>query len=177
MFASIMRGTKYFTQRDRGNVVFLLLIGGDGKLSKLTLKQKRFADEYIISGNATESAIKAGYSKKYANTNASKLLQNTTIKKYIDERLKILESEKVATQEEVLSYLTSVMRGEKTEQTLCSIGEFGQQVIDIDVGAKDRIKAAELLGKRHRLWTDKQEVTGNVGLVQIIDDIPGESDG
>ena len=58
----------------------------------------------------------------------------------------------------MLTYLTSVMRGETQEQTLCSIGELGQQVIDIDVGAKDRIKAAELLGKRHRLWTDKSEV-------------------
>lgn len=64
----------------------------------------------------------------------------------------------------MLTYLTSVMRGETQEQTLCSIGEFGQQVIDIDVGAKDRIKAAELLGKRHRLWTDKVEadVSGTV---------------
>lgn len=69
-----------------------------------------------------------------------------------------LASEKIATQEEVLSYLTSVMRGETQEQTLCSIGELGQEIIDIDVGAKDRIKAAELLGKRHRLWTDKSEV-------------------
>ena len=125
----------------------------------MTLKQQRFADEYIISGNATGAAVKAGYSSKYANTNASKLLQNTAIKSYIDERLAQLASEKIATQEEVLSYLTSVMRGETQEQTLCSIGELGQQVIDIDVGAKDRIKAAELLGKRHRLWTDKQEIT------------------
>ncbi|WP_033606188.1 terminase small subunit [Streptococcus sp. CM6] len=133
-------------------------------MAKLTLKQQRFADEYIISGNATDAAIKAGYSSKYANTNASKLLQNTTIKSYIDERLAQLASEKIATQQEVLSYLTSVMRGETQEQTLCSIGELGQQVIDIDVGAKDRIKAAELLGKRHRLWTDKVEadVSGTV---------------
>lgn len=69
-----------------------------------------------------------------------------------------LASEKIATQEEVLSYLTSVMRGETQEQTLISIGELGQEITDIDVGAKDRIKAAELLGKRHRLWTDKSEV-------------------
>ncbi|HEM3554432.1 MULTISPECIES: terminase small subunit [Streptococcus] len=133
-------------------------------MSKLTLKQQRFADEYIICGNATEAAIKAGYSSKYANTNASKLLQNTTIKSYIDERLEELKSEKVANQQEVLEYLTSVMRGQTQEQTLCSIGELGQQVIDIDVGAKDRIKAAELLGKRHRLWTDKveAEVSGTV---------------
>lgn len=123
----------------------------------MSLKQQRFADEYIISGNATNAAIKAGYSSKYANTNASKLLQNTTIKSYIDERLAQLASDKVATQEEVLTYLTSVMRGETQEQTLCSIGELGQEVIDIDVGAKDRIKAAELLGKRFRMWTEKVE--------------------
>lgn len=125
---------------------------------KLTLKQKKFADEYIISGNATESAIKAGYSSKYANTNVSKLLQNTTIKSYIDERLAQLESEKIADQQEVLKYLSAVMRGEMTEQTLKSIGESGQVITEIDVGAKDRIKAAELLGKRYRLWTDKSEV-------------------
>lgn len=125
---------------------------------KLTLKQKKFADEYIISGNATESAIKAGYSSKYANTNVSKLLQNTTIKSYIDERLAQLESDKIADQQEVLKYLSAVMRGEMTEQTLKSIGESGQVITEIDVGAKDRIKAAELLGKRYRLWTDKSEV-------------------
>ena len=125
---------------------------------KLTLKQKKFADEYIISGNATGAAIKAGYSSKYANTNASKLLQNTTIKSYIDERLAQLESEKIADQQEVLKYLSAVMRGEMTEQTLKSVGESGQVITEIDVGAKDRIKAAELLGKRYRLWTDKSEV-------------------
>ena len=127
-------------------------------MAQLTLKQKKFADEYIISGNATESAIKAGYSSKYANTNVSKLLQNTTIKSYIDERLAKLESEKIADQQEVLKYLSAVMRGEMTEQTLKSVGESGQVIAEIDVGAKDRIKAAELLGKRYRLWTDKSEV-------------------
>lgn len=123
----------------------------------MSLKQQRFADEYIISGNATNAAIKAGYSSKYANTNASKLLQNTTIKSYIDERLAQLASDKIATQKEVLTYLTSVMRGETQEQTLCGIGELGQEIVDIDVSAKDRIKAAELLGKRFRMWTEKVE--------------------
>lgn len=138
-------------------------------MNELTIKQKRFADEYIISGNATDAAIKAGYSSKYANTNASKLLQNTTIKSYIDERLAQLASEKIATQEEVLTYLTSVMRGETQEQTLISIGELGQTITDIDVGAKDRIKAAELLGKRHRLWTDKQEITQRTIEIKVGD--------
>ncbi len=141
----------------------------------LTLKQKKFADEYIISGNATQSAIKAGYTKKYANTNANKLLHNTTIKTYIDERLAKLDSEKIADQKEVLEYLTSVMRGEHTEQTLISRGaEWGQEKTNIDVGAKDRIKAAELLGKRYSMWTDKVDMSGNVEL--IFEDDYGEED-
>ena len=127
-------------------------------MAQLTLKQKKFADEYIISGNATESAIKAGYSKKTANRIGSENLSKLDIKNYIDERLAQLESEKIADQQEVLKYLSAVMRGEMTEQTLKSVGESGQVITEIDVGAKDRIKAAELLGKRYRLWTDKSEV-------------------
>ncbi|AAZ52059.1 terminase small subunit [Streptococcus phage P9] len=146
-----------------------VMLGGDGKLSKLTLKQKRFADEYIISANATAAAIKAGYSKKTARSIGQENLTKPDIKAYIDERLEKLESEKIATQEEVLQYLTSIMRGDQQEKTLISVGEFGQKIVDIDVGAKDRIKAAELLGKRYRLFTDKVEmdvssdVTINVG--------------
>ncbi|HFI0106433.1 TPA: terminase small subunit [Streptococcus suis] len=133
-------------------------------MKDLTIKQRNFADEYIISGNATEAYKKAGYrvsSDRVASVEGHKLLRNPKIKCYIDERLEELKSEKVADQQEVLEYLTSVMRGQTQEQTLCSIGELGQQVIDIDVGAKDRIKAAELLGKRHRLWTDKVEAEVN----------------
>ncbi|HEO7397156.1 TPA: terminase small subunit [Streptococcus agalactiae] len=145
------------------------MLGGDGKLSKLTLKQKRFADEYIISANATAAAIKAGYSKKTARSIGQENLTKPDIKAYIDERLEKLESAKIATQEEVLQYLTSIMRGDQQEKTLISIGELGQEIVDIDVGAKDRIKAAELLGKRYRLFTDKVEmdvssdITINVG--------------
>lgn len=124
----------------------------------MTIKQQRFADEYIISANATQAAIKAGYSKKYAAQNTDKLLKNTNIKSYIDERLVELQSQKVADQQEVLEYLTSVMRGEETEQTIIGVGELGQELTDIEVSAKDRIKAAELIGKRYRMWTDKQEV-------------------
>lgn len=128
-------------------------------MSKLTLKQKRFADEYIITGNATQSAIVAGYSEKYANTNASKLLQNTTIKTYIDSQLEQLQSKKVADQQEILEFLTSVVRGEKTEQTLIGMGEGEQGITDIGVAANQRIKAAELLGKRYSMWIDKVEQT------------------
>lgn len=126
-------------------------------IAKLTLRQRNFVDEFIITGSAYKAAINAGYSKSYAKTNSHKLLENTRIKSAIDEQLEKLEPQTIATQEEVLSYLTSVMRGEQREQTLRGEGEGYQSIIDIDVGAKDRIKAAELLGKRHRLWTDKVE--------------------
>ncbi|MGT2959318.1 terminase [Streptococcus bovimastitidis] len=151
--------------------------GGDGKLSKLTLKQKRFADEYIISGNIEQSAISAGYSKNYARAQAHKLLANVGIKNYIDERLKILDSEKIADQKEVLQYLSAVMRGEHKEKTLISIGELGQEIVDIDVGAKDRLKAAELLGRRYKLFTDKVEVDANIETVVFVDDIGSDLDG
>lgn len=145
-------------------------------MSKLTLKQQRFADEYIITGNATEAAIKAGYSKKYANTNASKLLQNTTIFSYINKQLEELKTEKVADQQEILEYLTSIVRGEQQEQTLIGLGEGAQGVTDIDVSSVQRIKAAELLGKRYSMWTDKKEIRADVTPI-FVDDISGEEDG
>lgn len=130
---------------------------------RMTEKQKRFCDFYIETGNATQSAIKAGYSSKYANTNASKLLQNTTIKSYIDKRLAEMKNERTADAQEVLEYLTAVMRGEYKEETIIGLGEGEQTIVDIDVGAKDRLKAAELLGKRHALFTDKVDLqTGDI---------------
>jgi len=162
-------------------VAFFNTLKGGGKLAKekkLTLKQQHFADEYIISGNATQSAIEAGYSKNYANTNASKLLQNTTIKRYIDEQLEILKNERVADQQEVLEYLTSVVRGEQTEQTLRGVGEGAQEIDNIDVSAKDRIKAAELLGKRYGIWTDKTELAGEIDTeISIKIDYGDDGDG
>ena len=135
-------------------------------MAGLTLEQQRFADEYIISGNATQAAILAGYSKKTARTIGQENLTKLDIKKYIDERLDELESSKIARQEEILKYLTSLMRGEHTEQTLRGLGEGEQMIDDIEVSAKDRIKAAELLGKRYGIWTDKIEQTNrNIEIV------------
>ena len=127
---------------------------------KLTQKQRRFIDEYIISGNATQAAIKAGYSKKYVNTNAAKLLQNTTIKAEIARRNAEIQSEKTADMTEVMEYLTSVMRGEQTESVATAKGVFS----GVEVSAKDRIKAAELIGKRNGAWTDKKELSGDISI-------------
>lgn len=138
-------------------------------MSKLTLKQQRFADEYIVSGNATQAAKKAGYSKNYAKAQSSKLLENVGIKSYIDERLEALRSERVADQQEVLEFLTSIVRGEKKEQTLIGLGMGEQEITDIDVPANQRIKAAELLGKRYAMWTDKQQIDGELDLSIVVD--------
>lgn len=146
-------------------------------MTKMTLKQQRFADEYIITGNATQSAIKAGYSSKYANTNANKLLQNTTIKNYIDVRLAKLESEKIATQEEVLQYLTSVMRGEKTEPLLVLDGEGTQKVIQAVPNVQSRTRAAELLGKRYGTFTDCVDINAQIESKPKFDDIVNQLGG
>ena len=135
-------------------------------MAGLTLKQQRFADEYIISGNATQAATLAGYSKKTARSIGQENLTKPDIKKYIDDRLAELESSKIAKQEEILKYLTSLLRGEETEQTLRGMGDGYQEIDDIEVSAKDRIKAAELLGKRYGIWTDRIEQTNrNIEIV------------
>ena len=144
-------------------------------MAKLTEKQKKFVDYYIELGNATQAAIKAGYSSKYANTNASKLLQNTTIKSYIDERLSQLASERIVSAEEVLEFLSSVMRNEQKEEVLKGVGMGEQAKTHIEVSAKDRVKAAELLGKRYALFTDKTEMT--VTEVPVFVDDLGDHDG
>ncbi|ABK61622.1 MULTISPECIES: terminase small subunit [Clostridium] len=150
---------------------------------KLTPKQKAFADYYIQLGNATEAAIKAGYNKKTARQIGSMNLTKVDIKNYIQERMTQLEDKRIAKAEEVLQYLTRVVRGEENEPLAVQeqepvIGEDGKKkgyrtvtkVINIGPNIKDRNKAAELLGKRYRLFTEKVEVEGNVG-IEIVDDI------
>lgn len=128
---------------------------------KLTPKQKAFADYYIECGNATEAALRAGYSKKTAQQIGSENLLKPLVCKYIAERLKEIESKRIATAEEVLQYLTSVMRGEEKDA-------FG-----LDPSLQDRTKAAELLGKRYRIFTERVETTTNA-TVKIVDDIDDE---
>ena len=131
-------------------------------MGKLNIKQKRFADEYLICSNATEAAKKAGYSEKTAKQQGQRLLTNVDLKNYIDERLKILESEKIAQADEVMQYLTKVMRGEETEETIVVEGQ-GDGIsearkIKKEVSPKDKLKAAELLGKRYGLFTDRVQL-------------------
>ena len=136
----------------------------------MTPRQQKFCDEYLISGNATEAAIKAGYSRKTAKLTGSENLSKPDLRAYIDEQLAKIHSAKIADAEEVMKYLTSVMRGEHTEQVLKLVGEGVQTVTDIDVSAKERLKAAELIGKRYGLFTEKVGLEGAVPVIITGDD-------
>lgn len=144
---------------------------------KLTVKQKAFADYYIELGNATESYIKAGYKaseRKVAEVEGCKLLKNPKIDNYIKKRMEQIESNRIAKAEEVLAFLSASLRGEVLEEVVStkSDGSGGIEPVILrkQLSAKDRIKAAELLGKRYALFTEKVDLEGNVG-VTIIDDI------
>lgn len=126
---------------------------------KLTPKQRAFCDYYIETGNATEAAIKAGYNKKTARQIGSMNLTKVDIRAYIEERLKEIESKRIADGKEVLQYLTKVMRGEEKDQ-------FG-----LDASLQDRTKAAELLGKRYGIFTDKIDTNVSVNATKKLDSI------
>ncbi len=140
---------------------------------KLTIKQQKFADEYIITGNAYRSAIEAGYSENYAKGNVVKLLENERVKAYIEERLDEIKSEKVADQQEVMEFLTAIMRGEVKEPVPILDGDGTQRVVALTPNAQSRKAAAELIGKRYAMWTENQKVE-HTGAVQIVDDIPDD---
>lgn len=112
---------------------------------KLTVKQQKFCDEYIRSGNATEAALKAGYRSRTAYSIGNENLKKPELKKYIEEKIKEIESAKLATAQETLEYLTSVMRGEQTETVVTAKGLYR----NVEVSAKDRISAAKELLKRY----------------------------
>lgn len=144
----------------------------------LTDKQKAFCDYYLESLNATEAAIKAGYSKKTARKIASENLTKPDIKNYIDVRLKELEDARIAKVDEVMKFLTSSLRGEVEEEVVSVVtneGETKPVIIKKQISARDRIKAAELIGRRYQIFTDKVNVEANIG-VTIIDDIGAEDD-
>lgn len=147
---------------------------------KLTEKQKIFCDEYIISLNATQAAIKAGYAEKTAYAIGAENLRKPKIQSYISERMKQKESSLIATQDEVLQYLTSVLRGESqtTDTVLVGMGDGYQEVQEVKKkpSEKDRLKAAELLGKRYGLYTDKVSADVDMSLDISIDYGDGDED-
>ena len=142
----------------------------------MTEKQKRFCDEYLIDCNATR-AYKAVYknvkSDDAARANASRLLANANVKKYIDDRMEELHNEKTADAQEVIEYLTSVLRGESAAQEIVVVGtgdgRSKAKTVEKAPSEKERLKAAELLGKRYALFTDKVDMDTDMDLNITID--------
>lgn len=137
-----------------------------------------FADEYIISLNATQSYLKAYPNATYntARTEGCKLLAEPNIKDYIDEQMAKKQDDRIMKQDEILRTLTSIARGEATEQALKGEGNGYQVLVNKDVGAKDRLKALELLGKRYGTFTEKIDVSVGKSekLADIMEQIKGE---
>lgn len=142
----------------------------------MTEKQKLFADEYLIDLNATR-AYRAVYKSikndGVARRNGSRLLTNADIKKYIDDRLEEIHNEKTADAQEVMEYLTSVLRGKSISEEIVveGLGDGCSAARTMEKGPseKDRLKAAELLGKRFGLYTDKVEMDADMDLNITID--------
>lgn len=141
----------------------------------MTEKQKKFCDYFIETGNATKAAIFAGYSQKTAKQIGQQNLTKLDLKVYIDERLKQLEDERIADADEVMKFLTSVMRGEVTEPVAILDGDGKQKVVNLQPNVQTRKSAAVDLGKRYALFTDKTEVA-ITEMPVFVDDI-GEPDG
>ena len=132
--------------------------------NNLTERQKRFADYYVETGNASEAYRKAGYSDcRGAGVNAAKLLKNTKIQKYVETRLEQAESERVASVQEILEYLTRGMRQELTEEVVVTVGHgngfSSPEVITKKISIKDSNKCAEMLAKRFGIFDNSQTIT------------------
>lgn len=142
----------------------------------MTEKQKRFCDEYLIDCNATR-AYKTVYqnvkSDEVARKAGSRLLTNVDVKNYIADRMEEIHNEKTADAQEVIEYLTSVLRGESTAQEIV-VGGTGDgcseaRTMEKAPSEKERLKAAELLGKRYALFTEKVEMDADMDLNITID--------
>lgn len=142
---------------------------------KLSKKEEKFVIEYVRTGNATQSAINAGYSERSARQTACRMLTKDYILKAIDELVKEINSEKIADAEEVMMLLTEIARGQTTEENVVVDKAGNVSIVETRVKEKERVKALELLGKRYKLYTDKVEASVD-GQVQVVfegeDNIP-----
>ena len=142
---------------------------------ELTAKQKKFCLEYLIDMNATQAAIRAGYSRNSAYAIANENLKKPEVRKFIDEQLEAKNKELIASADEVLRYLTSVVRGESESTEVVVVGTGNgcseANLVTKNPTEKERTKAAELLGKYHRLYTEKSEISAEVTPVVLKDDV------
>ena len=140
----------------------------------MTPKQEKFWAEYLIDLNGTQAAIRAGYSPKTADRIANQNLRKLEIKNRIQE-LRAKEFKKtIATAEEVEAMLSKAMRGELDEEVVvvegCGEGRSDARIMIKQISARDRLKAAELMGKRHQLFTDKVQMSGELMPIFVGED-------
>ncbi|MCT3099513.1 terminase small subunit [Lactococcus lactis] len=135
----------------------------------MTPKQQKFCDEYIKTGNATQSAINAGYSKKTAYKIGAENLRKPQIKKYIDSKLKDISNNAIATAEETLAILTKIVRGEHTEQVITAEGD----VIDKHPDTNQVIRASSEILKRYPLVQDIN-IKGNLKVSNPFENLTEE---
>lgn len=135
----------------------------------LNERQMRFVDEYMIDLNATQAAIRAGYSVKTAYSQGQRLLKNVEIKTELAEQMEKVRSLKIADATEIMEYLTSVMRGESEAEVVvvegCGEGFSSARTMQKAPDEKEKLKAAELLGKRYNMFNDKLNVDGVIPVV------------
>ena len=140
----------------------------------LTDKQRRFCDEYLIDCNATQAAIRAGYSKRRAMQTGNELIHKPNIKAYIDAKLEEISSQKTADTKEILEYLTSVMRGRSKSEVVVVEGEgegySSARKVEKAPDEKEKLRAAELLGKYYGLY--KEKVEHKASRVILVDSVP-----
>ncbi|WP_295790037.1 terminase small subunit [uncultured Veillonella sp.] len=137
----------------------------------MTPKQDKFCVEYLVDLNATQAAIRAGYSERTAHSQGPRLLENVEVQNRIQELRKKAFKETIATAEEVEAMLSKTMRGELDEEVVVVESRFGiskAKKIRKQVSLKDRIKAAELMGRRHQLFSDKNTVVDEVRPITFI---------
>lgn len=138
-------------------------------MSQLTAKQQRFCDEYLIDMNITQAAIRAGYSKKTAYAIGQENLKKPMVKEYIEKRMAEKKAALIADQTEVMQYLTSVMRGCSSSSVLARNEAGADRVIEKPPDEKERLKAAELLGRAHMIFTDKVQQNVDMDLNITVD--------
>lgn len=146
--------------------------------SLLTPKQQQFCLEYLKDFNGTQAAIRAGYSKKTANEQAARMLANVNIQNYIREINNTIQKSTIMDVQEIQERLTKVARGDLEEDVVVVLGD-GEgystaKVVKKQIGAKDQVRALELLGKANSLFVDRIQ---NLSPPQIVDDIPPDNIG
>ncbi|MCH4444470.1 terminase small subunit [Staphylococcus haemolyticus] len=154
-------------------------------MSDLNPRQEKFISEYLKTLNVTQSAIKAGYSPHTASVQGSRLLKNEKVAKYIDEQRKKVIDEGVLSANELLHILSNAAVGDESEvrEVVVKRGEFQRnpdtdkmnlvynehvEMVEIPIKPSDRLRARDMLGKYHKLFTERKEFTGDTPVIVNI---------